>query len=165
DLTADDVFYCAFPMFHMSAMLPLAWLGFPGGQVVLKEGFKTRDFWADMRTFGCTTTALIPAMMNWLVDQPPRPDDIDNPLRFVNSAPVIARVDQFKARFGVRVGTVYGNTEVGRPLCAGGDVSADKKSQGKWVTPGYEVRAADEHDYEVPVGQIGELIIRTTEPW
>jgi carnitine-CoA ligase len=165
DMTADDVYYCPFPVFHMSGMLPLAWLGFPGGQVVLRDSFKTSAFWDDVRGQGVTVTALIPAMMNWLLDQPERPDDRDNPLRWVAGAPVVPRVDQFKARFGVSMRTTFGGTEIGTPLYAGPDVTADRASTGKWVTAGYEIRVVDEHDYPVPDGQIGELIIRTAQPW
>ena len=165
DMSADDVYYCAFPVFHLSGMLPLAWLGFPGGQVVLRDSFKTQHFWDDVRTYGCTITALIPAMMNWLLDQPPRPDDLDNPLRYVAGAPVVPRVEDFKKRFGVIMRTNFGNTEIGTPLYAGPDVTADRESTGKWVTDGYQVRVVDENDYDVPVGQVGELIVRTDEPW
>jgi carnitine-CoA ligase len=165
DLTGDDVFYCPFPVFHLSGMLPVAHLAFPGAQVVLRESFKTNDYWKDVREFGCTATALIPAMMNWLLDQPPQPDDRDNPLRYVAGAPVIPRIEEFKARFGIKMRTVFGNTEVGTPLFAGPDVSADRASTGKWAAPGYQVRVADENDYEVPDGEVGELHVRTTEPW
>ncbi|HEY8525713.1 MAG TPA: AMP-binding protein [Acidimicrobiales bacterium] len=165
DMTGDDVYYCPFPVFHLSGMLPLAWLGFPGGQVVLRTSFKTQAFWDDVRAYGCTATALIPAMMNWLLDQPPRDDDRDNPLRHVAGAPVVPRVDEFKARFGTTMRTTFGNTEVGTPLVAGPDVSADRASTGKRVAPGYEVRIADANDYEVPDGVVGELQVRTTQPW
>jgi crotonobetaine/carnitine-CoA ligase len=165
DMAADDVYYCPFPVFHMSGMLPLAWLGFPGGQVVLRDSFKTGAFWDDVRGYGCTVTALIPAMMNWLLDQPPRPDDLENPLRYVAGAPVVPRVDQFKARFGVKMRTTFGGTEIGTPLYAGPDVTAERASTGKWVTAGYEIRVVDEHDYPVPDGQVGELTVRTAEPW
>ncbi len=165
DLTSDDVWYCPYPVFHLSGMLPVAHLAFPGAQVVLRESFKTTEYWKDIRQFGCTATALIPAMMNWLLDQPVRSDDRDNPLRYVAGAPVIPRIEQFKERFGIRMRTVFGNTEVGTPLYAGPDVSADRASTGKWVAPGYEVRVADENDYEVRAGQVGELLVRTTEPW
>ena len=159
-LTGTDVYYCPFPVFHMSGMLPLAWLGFPGGQVVLRDSFKTKEFWNDVRTYGCTTTALIPAMMNWLLDQPPRDDDLDNPLRFVNGAPVVPRVDEFRRRFGVQMRTQFGGTETGTALVAGPDVTADRESQGKTVAPGYEVRIVDEHDYDVRDGEAGELVVR-----
>ncbi len=165
DLTSDDVWYGPYPVFHLSGMLPIAHLAFPGAQVVLRESFKTQEYWKDIREYGCTVTALIPAMMNWLLDQPPHPDDADNPLRCVSGAPVIPRIEDFKKRFGIKMRTVFGNTEVGTPLFAGPDVSADRASTGKWVAPGYEVRVADEHDYEVPTGQVGELLVRTTEPW
>jgi crotonobetaine/carnitine-CoA ligase len=164
-LTEEDVYYCPFPVFHMSGLLPLAWLGFPGGRVVLRDSFKTQEFWDDVRRYGCTTTALIPAMMNWLLDQPARPDDLDNPLRFVNGAPVVPRVDEFRRRFGVQMRTQFGGTEVGTALAVGPDVSADRTSQGKYVTPGYQVRVVDESDYEVPDGEVGELIVRTDQPW
>jgi crotonobetaine/carnitine-CoA ligase len=165
DLTGDNVYYCPFPVAHIAGMLPLAWLGFPGGQVVLRESFKTQCFWDDIRNFGCTVTALLPVMMNWLLDQPPRADDLDNPLRYVAGSPVVPHLEEFKARFGIKMRTNFGTTEVGTPLYAGPDVSADRASTGKWVTPGYEVRIADENDYPVPPGQIGELLVRTTEPW
>jgi carnitine-CoA ligase len=165
DATGDDVFYSPFPVSHISGLLPLAWFGFPGGRVVLRESFKTQSFWADIRRFGCTATALLPVMMNWMLDQPAHPDDLDNPLRSVAGAPVVPRVDEFKARFGVQMRTNYGTTEAGVPLYAGPDVSADPASTGKWVTPGYEVRVVDENDYGVPAGEVGELVVRTVHPW
>jgi crotonobetaine/carnitine-CoA ligase len=165
DMTGHDVYYCPFPVFHLSGLLPLAWFGFPGGRIVLRESFRTQDFWADIRSSGCTVTALIPAMMNWLLDQPRQPDDLDNPLRYVAGAPVVPRIEEFKERFGIQMRTQFGNTEVGTALYAGPDVSFEPESNAKLVTPGYEVRAVDENDYEVPPGQIGELIVRTTVPW
>lgn len=165
DVTGEDIYYCPFPVFHLSGMLPLAWFGFPGGQVVLRESFKTTAFWDDVRKHGCTATALIPAMMNWLIDQPERPNDLDNPLRFVAGAPVVPRIEHFKKRFGIQMRTAFTNTEIGTPLFAGPDVDATRESSGKWVTPGYQVRVADPNDYEVPDGEIGELLVRTEQPW
>ena len=52
ELTGDDIYYSPFPVFHMAGLLPLAWLGFPGGQVVLRDSFKTQQFWNDIRKFG-----------------------------------------------------------------------------------------------------------------
>jgi crotonobetaine/carnitine-CoA ligase len=165
DMTPEDVYYAPFPISHISGMLPLAWLGFPGGQVVLRESFKTQHWWDDIRAFGCTATALIPIMMNWLLDQPARADDLDNPLRHVAGAPVIRRIEQFKQRFGVEMRTMYGTTEVGMSLYAGPDVGADLESQGLLAAPGFEVRVVDEHDNTTGFDEIGELIVRTDPPW
>ena len=86
-------------------------------------------------------------------------------MRFVNGAPVVPRVEEFKSRFGVQMRTVFGNTEIGTPLCIGPDVTADWESTALRVAPGYDVRVVDEHDYELPPGQMGEFVVRTTEPW
>ena len=119
DLTGDDACYDPFPSFHLSGSSALAWLGFPGGRVVLRDGFKTRLFWEEVRAFGCTDDSLDPGD-DELADRPaPRADDLDNPLRLVTGAPVVARVDEFKSRFGVQMRTAYSSGETGMPLYAG----------------------------------------------
>jgi carnitine-CoA ligase len=165
DVTGDDICYDPFPVFHLSGLLPMAWLGFPGGQVVLRDGFKTQCFWDDVRAFRCTMTCLIPAMMNWLIDEPPRADDVDNPLRVVAGAPVVSRIEHFKERFGILMRTCYSSGESGMPLYAGPDVSFDRASNAMWSAPGFDVRAVDEHDNEVPYGEGGELVVRSDQPW
>jgi crotonobetaine/carnitine-CoA ligase len=164
DLTGDDAYYCPFPVFHLSGMVPLAWLGAVGGRVVLRESFKTQSFWEDVRRHRCTATSLIPAMMNWLLDQPARPDDLDNPLRYVSGAPVIPRIEEFKARFGITMRTTYGNTECGTVFFNGPDLTERYQSMGP-VAPGYQVRLVDDHDYDVAPGVPGEAIVRHDEPW
>ena len=83
------------------------------------------------------------------------------PAPLCGGAPVVPRIEEFKARFGMKMRTNFGTTEVGVPLYAGPDVSADRAShQAKWVTPGYEVRVADDNDYAVRRGQTGELLVR-----
>jgi crotonobetaine/carnitine-CoA ligase len=44
------------------------------------------------------------------------------------------------------------------------DVRDSSPSCGRPIN-GYDVRLVDEHDYEVPVGAVGELVVRTAEPW
>ena len=89
DMTGHDIYYSPFPVGHIAGVLPLAWFGFLGGQVVLRESFKTQSFWPDVCRYGCTATALLPMMMNWLLDLPPQADDADNPLQVVSGAPVV----------------------------------------------------------------------------
>jgi crotonobetaine/carnitine-CoA ligase len=54
-------------------------------------------------------------------------------------------------------------TEVGMPFSAGWDIT-DAASCGV-LREGYEVRLVDEHDFEVPVGEVGALIVRHRDPW
>jgi crotonobetaine/carnitine-CoA ligase len=101
-------------------------------------------------------------MAQLLAAMPEQPDDADNPLNFINTAPLWPAIEDFERRFGVRVYTGYGMTEVGAPLFVVDRV--DWRSCGR-VRPGYQLRVVDEHDLEVPNGEVGELIIRTDEPW
>jgi crotonobetaine/carnitine-CoA ligase len=136
------------------------------GQVVIRDAFKTTEFWSDIRKFGCTGTLLVGAMANFLYRQEPRPDDADNPLRYVVMAPVIPEVDDFKRRFGCDVVTAYSMTELSVPI-----VSWEREVNGVnyrscgRVRPGVHVRVVDDHDYPVGPGVIGELVVRSDEPW
>jgi crotonobetaine/carnitine-CoA ligase len=99
--------------------------------------------------------------------QPEQPDDADTPLRHVMMGPVVPEVDEFRRRFGVEVGTGYGMTEIGAVFASDGLQLANVQSCGKlregWA--GYEVRVVDEHDQPLGPNQVGELIVRTREPW
>jgi carnitine-CoA ligase len=87
-------------------------------------------------------------------------------LRSILLGPMIPEMQQFEKRFGVRVGTCYGQTEIGAPLAIGWD-------HGPWATcgrprtdyPWTETRIVDSNDEPVAAGTVGELIVRSPEPW
>jgi crotonobetaine/carnitine-CoA ligase len=108
-------------------------------------------------------------MPSFLAALPVRDDDADHPLRNVFMVPIPPFVDDFKERFGVRVCSSYGSVENSVPIKVPGwgVTSAGWKSCGRLREgyPGYEVRVVDELDRPVGPGEVGELIIRTAEPW
>jgi carnitine-CoA ligase len=163
DLTGDDVFYSSFSPHHATGRVPLVWMAPRGGTVVLRAAFRTDDFWDDVRTYECTTTQMVATMMHWLLDRPPQPDDATVPLRNMVVAPVTPRLAEFTSRFGVRARTVYGMTEIGMAISTGPETDGSEGS-GR-ATEGFVLRVVDEHDYEVAPGDVGELIVRTVEPW
>jgi crotonobetaine/carnitine-CoA ligase len=67
-------------------------------------------------------------------------------------------------RLGVRGYVIYNMTELNTPLQARPGVPTPAGSCG-CPRPGVEVRAVDENDLEVPVGERGELIVRSDVPW
>jgi crotonobetaine/carnitine-CoA ligase len=160
DLGPDDVMYSPFPMYHMSGMGTLAQTAYMGGRSVIREGFDTNAFWGEVDEHGCTFTLIVPAMAHWLLSQPPGPEDSRHSLRHAILSPII---HAFGERFGVTMRTHYGMTEAGN-VTSRRDVTDESPSCGR-VRPGYEIRLVDEHDYEVPVGEVGELIVRTEQPW
>jgi crotonobetaine/carnitine-CoA ligase len=98
---------------------------------------------------------------------PPAPEDAETPLESIFMGPIIPQVEEFKSRFGVRVGTGYGMTEVGIPLASDGFNLANGQSCGRRRTgsPGYEVRIVNQLDEPVPTGTVGEFVVRADEPW
>lgn len=163
-LTENDITYAPYPMFHVSGLGLVYVAALHGGHSVLKEQFKTDEFWPDVRRFGCTLTLLLGAVVQFLAAVPESEDDADNPLHTVVMVPVVADVERFKKRFGLEVGTVFNMTETSCPLQSDGFDLGPPGSCGK-PRPGYQVRLVDEHDREVGPGELGELIIRSDAPW
>jgi crotonobetaine/carnitine-CoA ligase len=97
---------------------------------------------------------------------PPSPDDADNPLRDVILGPMIPEIDDFERRFAVRTATCYGQTEVGVPISTGWD-------HGPWANcgrrrtdyPWPDALVVNEYDEPLPAGEVGELVVRSAEPW
>jgi crotonobetaine/carnitine-CoA ligase len=88
-------------------------------------------------------------------------------MHVVGLVPLPPGVAEFERRFGVRVMTSYGMTEIGMPFVSDGSNLANDTSCGRLVPgwAGYEVRIVDEHDQPLPPNEAGELVVRTREPW
>ncbi|MEP7105599.1 MAG: AMP-binding protein [Chloroflexota bacterium] len=164
ELTSDDVYYAPLPLFHIAGQWALVYACLQvGATAVVRRRFSATEFWPVVRETGTTVSFLLGAMANFLARQEPRPDDADNPLDRILLVPLVADLEDFGRRFGVRIGTCYGSTEVSVPLIAPFGVT-DPTVAGRPVA-GFQLRLVDEHDREVAVGEVGELVIRTDEPW
>jgi carnitine-CoA ligase len=165
-LAPGDGLYCAMPLFHNSGRSAFNYAMACNARFVLRDRFSATDFWSDIRATGCVTAALVGPMTALLHAAPPRDDDADSPLRNAILGPMIPEIAEFERRFGVRVATGYGQTETGMAVTTGWD-------HGPWANcgriredyPWPEVRVADEFDEPVPDGEVGELLVRSAEPW
>lgn len=145
--TADDVVYCAMPLFHGNAqILALGVALASGGQLVLARRFHKTRFLADVRRYGCTLFNYVGSPLAYIMDTPERPDDADNPLRLAygNEAPR-QYVDAFAKRFGCRVIDSYGASEVGVTF-----MRADGDPPGALGVAGPGVAILDEQGDECP---------------
>ena len=160
-------YYTVFPAFHVSGKSALYMAARYRGHVLIRESFSLTEFWNDIRAHDVKAAGLVGPMAALLMLAEPSPDDADSPLESVFMGPLIPELEEFKARFGVRVGTGFGMTEVGVPLASNGFDLPNTTSCGRERPgpPHYEVRIVDEHDEEVPVGTVGELVVRSGEPW
>jgi crotonobetaine/carnitine-CoA ligase len=164
----NAVFYSFWPSFHTLGKSHLSAAAALDGKLVHREHVSVTDFWDDIRTYDCTVAFTVSVIANLLYGEPERDDDADNPLRAVIMGPVIPEVDDFKRRFGVKVYTTFGSTEVGSALYSFmRDVdSSNWQSCGRVVPESLtEVAVVDEHDIPVGPGSLGELIVRPKQPW
>jgi crotonobetaine/carnitine-CoA ligase len=162
-LTEDDRFLVNLPLFHVSGIGGVATALMTGGSFALVADFSTSTFWDVLRSTGSTSLVLMGVMATFLLKAPPRPDDAANPLRSVLMVPLAVDAEEFAARFGADVHTVFNMTEISSPLVAG----PQPKPVGSCgrVRDGIEARLVDEHDLDVPDGRVGELVLRADLPW
>lgn len=165
ELDGDDVFYAPFTLFHMSGKLPPAVMAACGGTTVMRETLTLSGFWDEVRQFGATVVIFSPIATDLLLRQPPSPQDAELPVRFALMGPVAPDHVEFSKRFDVRIGTAFNMTEISVPLHTWSIEDAASCGRLREGYPGYECRLVDEHDVEVPVGAVGELVVRTQVPW
>jgi len=163
---AGEAGFCAMPMFHNSGRSALNGALVRGACFVFREKFSGAKFWDDIRRYDCRAASLVGPMTALLNSRPPKDDDADNPLRGILCGPLLPEVESFERRFGLRVATGYGQTEVGMALTTDWD-HGPWKNCGRPRTnyPYTEVRVVDELDQPLAPGEVGELVVRSAEPW
>jgi crotonobetaine/carnitine-CoA ligase len=163
DVGEDDRFHMTLQLSHVAGTSTTYGMLQRGGSVVLPGDFNPRTFWTEVRDHGCTITFIIHAMILFLLNQPERDDDADNPLRYAYVGP-LTRVEEFTRRFNLQIYTGFGMTELPFPLRSELNPT-NEGTCGRAFRPGFEFRVVDEHDLPVPSGTPGELIVRHELPW
>jgi crotonobetaine/carnitine-CoA ligase len=162
-VTGEDRFLVNSPMFHIGGMgLPFAMLA-RGGSIVLPERFSTDDFWPMVKEHGVTAIFLLGVMTTFLSKAAPSPEDKAHSVRTCFIVPLIEGAQEFSRRFGVDVYTIFNMTEISSPIVSAPNPGV-RGTCGR-VRPGVEVRLVDENDCEVPVGSVGEMLVRADRPW
>jgi crotonobetaine/carnitine-CoA ligase len=167
-LASMDIYYTSgLPLFHIAGRWGVVLASaIAGATVALPSQFSVRNYWGDIRRFGASTTFLLGAMANFLQRQPAHADDSDNPLRKVLMCPLLPDVAVFAARFGVDVATAYGATEANAPvLMPLGTPVTDAQIVGQLRSDKFELIVADSYDNPVAPGTLGEILVRSKEPW
>ena len=167
DVDYTDTFYCPLPLSHIAGRVAIYNMALAGGNAVLRDRFSIEAFWSDIDQHHCTCALLIGSIAEMLWRRPPSGSDSRTPLRNVLMGPLIPQVEEFKKRFGVRVRTQFGMTETTAPLVSNVEnewVLANAQSCGR-VLQGFQCRVADENDEPLGPGKVGELLIRSDDPW
>jgi crotonobetaine/carnitine-CoA ligase len=162
-VTSDDRYMVNLPVYHMGGTGLWNSMLLRGGSVSFVERFRTSLFWDQVRATGSTVVFLLGAMAAFLESAPARPDDRDHPMRLMFMVPVVEDVPKFAERFGVEVRSIYNMTEICMPIVT--ESTPTLPGTCGRVRPGCMVRLVDENDCEVPVGEVGEFVVRNEAPW
>jgi carnitine-CoA ligase len=167
-LTERDTLYGFHPMFHTAGKFISVYAALlSGAHVVLDRQFRADRWLSRIRECGATATLAHGAMLEMVHAMPELPDDANNPLERMMASPFPRRIaSDFERRFGVRGVEVWGMTEVNNPCWCPLDEPLRSGSCGKLNSDWAEMRVVNpETDVEVPVGQLGEFVVRPTRPW
>lgn len=165
-LGAGEAVLCSLPMFHNSGRSGFVNAMARGATFVYRDKFSASNFLSDVRRHGCVIASIVGPMASVLYATPRQDDDADNPLRAIVLGPMVPDNEGFKERFGVKVGTAYGQTETGCPISTDWDHGpVGNCGRVRPIWPWVEAHVVDEFDYPVPAGEVGEFVVRAREPW
>lgn len=123
---------------------------------VISRKFTKTHLWNICRHYGCTVFNLLGGMTNAIYSEPRRPDDADNPVRYVISAGMPGAIwNDFKKRFNVEIFEFYGAAEGGmlfNPPNVGPIGSIGKPPDN------LEAKIVDDEGRELPNGERGEIV-------
>lgn len=168
-LTDKDVYKTGNPLFHGNAQFLCVYPTLiAGASVWLYSKFSPSQFSQRIAESQATVTNFVGVMMDWVAKQPDADTDKKSRLRCVFAAPTAwTAVDILKKRYGIEAFVeCFGQTEICLPMLTPYGTPRPPGSCGLAVSDMFDIRLADpDTDEEVPQGQVGELQVRTKEPW
>jgi citronellyl-CoA synthetase len=114
EFTSDDTIYIPLPFFHATALMT-GWSSVyvNGGTLAMARKFSVHNFWKDIRNFNATCFNYVGEICRYLINQPPKTEDSDNPVRVVIGNGLRPEIwFNFKKRFNIdHIGEFYGSSE------------------------------------------------------
>ncbi|MFW9825961.1 MAG: AMP-binding protein, partial [Candidatus Thorarchaeota archaeon] len=114
ELTPEDTMYVTLPLFHSNS-LGAGWAAAFGGGSTLALGrkFSVSRFWDETRKYNATVFNYIGELCRYLINQPPKPNDSDNPVKKIIGAGLRPEIwMDFKRRFNIdKIKEYYSSTE------------------------------------------------------
>ncbi len=159
----DDRYMLVLPLFHVNAQC-ISY--FPcltaGASMVVCEVFSASHFMSLVRSYDCSICSLVSATVRMLLAQPEHPLDREN--RMWRCPYAIAITDEewdtFERRFGTMLVDLYGLTETLAPCTIMPIWGEHRRGSVGWPNFGMEVKIVDDDRKEVPIGEVGEIVIK-----
>jgi long-chain acyl-CoA synthetase len=158
-----DVVLCALPLFHIFGQIHALNLSVYAGLTIrMWDHFEAEEVIEAIEKEKSTVLYAVPAMINRLVDVASYSPPERSSLRFCVSgeAPLsVEALEQFEEAFGTSIIEGYGLTEC-TSTCLENRPGRTRAGSIGFPTPGFHVRIVGENGRNVPVGEVGELIIQ-----
>lgn len=162
----SDTTYICLPINHANAYLSALWGSLMAdATVALSRRFSVSKYWPEIRTSGATLTNLLGSMVNMLWAQPVSLEDKNHKLRFCLISPVPKFALEWEKRFGGRVASSYGLTDFANATVYTILDPVSKLGSAGRPRAGIEIRIVDEDDLDVPIGEVGEIVLRSNNHW
>ncbi len=126
ELTAQDVCYCAMPLFHSNALMANWCPTISAASILcLRRKFSASGFLEDVRKYNVTYFNYVGKTLAYVLATQERPNDSDNPLiRGFGNEGTQVDVENFSRRFGCKITDAYGSTEGGAVVSRSDDTPA-----------------------------------------
>ena len=157
-----DVLYTCLPLFHGNALQLTTMPGYVAEwPVVLSKRFSASRFWDIIRKYNVTNFNLLGSMPQYLLKQPPKPNDKDNKVWRVNSAACPKElIREFEERFDLKTYEGYGAVDGGGFMLSTYGREAEKPPVGTMGKPPNNVvgEIMDDEGNILDPNEVGELV-------
>lgn len=163
----DDVLYTPFPLFHTAGYsLFLGGALQAGASICFDRAFSASRFISRVKDVGATTAHGVGPMAMAILATAESATDSENTLRQCTWSPLpVAQQLEFERRFGVDVISAgYGQTEASPIAIVGFKDSKHRRDVLGRPANHMHVMIVDENDDPVPVGELGEIVVRPKRP-
>ena len=163
DVHDGDRYLAALPMFHVGSLTPITLNVYAGSTSVVMREFDPVRAWELFSEEKITSSLLVPAMLNFMIQVPDLGRFDHSSVRWIQSgaSPLPVSLIQQYAGLGIDIHQIYGLTESCGPACliTGDDAIAKIGSTGLAFF-NTEVRIVLEDGGDAPVGEQGEVWVR-----
>ncbi len=152
------------PLHHANALaISLPAMLITGGALVFPDRFHASTWWKDVVACNVTAVQFQGVIPNLLMKLPEVPEEKNHKVRFALCAGIEPnRHAAFERRFGFPLIEMWAMSETGRMTTAHREPRfVDSRAIGR-SEPGMELRAIDEQGNDVPLGEPGEFVLRST---
>jgi len=163
-LGEDDILHTTLPLFHTNALHTVWQALLTGATVSLGQRFSASRFWTELADANATVTYLLGPMVKILLLGPSGDHEREHHVR-IALAPGTAEedVDEFERRSGITLVNSYGSTETN--MITSTQIEGARRGTMGPVIDLFEAAVVNEHDFPVPVGEPGELLVRPKQPF